>query len=67
MFGTSRPKIAMLCKGEIGVMRSGDQTELYRVRFVGNGLIKIERLVDGFTRWLYPRDFQVLPDGLYSE
>jgi hypothetical protein len=51
-------------KGNIGVMLSDDSAELYRVRFVGEDLIKVEKLSDGFTRWLYPRDFWVLIEEL---
>ena len=49
-----------MIKGQIGVMLADDSGELYRVRFVGESLVKAERLADGFTRWLYPKDFWVL-------
>lgn len=49
-----------MTKGQIGVMLADDSAELYRVRFIGEDLIKVERLVDGFSRWLYPRDFWVI-------
>lgn len=49
-----------MIKGQIGVMLADDSAELYRVRFVGESLVKVERLSDGFTRWLYPKDFWVL-------
>lgn len=52
-------------KGNIGVLLSDDNGELYKVRFIGeSGLVKIERLIDGFTRWIYGRDFWVLLDQL---
>lgn len=53
-----------MIKGQIGVMLSDDSAELYRVRFIGEDLIKVERLIDGFSRWLYPRDFWVVMDEL---
>ena len=50
---------------QIGVMLSDEAAELYRVRFIGEDLIKVERLSDSFTRWLYPRDFWViLPENV---
>ena len=52
-------------KGQIGVMLSDNAAELYRVRFIGKDLIKVERLSDRFTRWLHPCDFWViLPENV---
>lgn len=51
-------------RGNIGVMLSDDNGALHRIRFVGEDLIKIESLDNGFTRWLYPKDFWVVLDNL---
>jgi hypothetical protein len=51
--------------GNIGVYTLEDHGTLYRVRFANKQpLIKIERLADGFTRWIDGQDFWTLLDKL---
>ena len=53
-----------MIKGNIGVITAENTGDLYRVRFCNNQpLIKVERISDGWTKWVYASDFWIILDS----